>query len=291
MLTDEGKIGIGLALVGLGGAGAIMVAPEQMWIGWTMIAFCASGGAMLILYLVCSNLRERKGFVLLLVGTALIISGAVLGLVGAMRMDASKQQTAVQQKSNNTQADILFDCHFDVLPRIGPPDGKIQIFEMPASGAEEAHLINYLTKPAEQIDWHKFNPPWSLLTSIYRCDLTAIKDPPIFEASFNLEITYYEAVPYLPTDVISVGEGVASIDGKQLRSGNVVRRETSNFKIRRLDAATPYTFYIANRTRYFATVRVPKDGSGFRVGRENETTMAVGSSSPYEMFFSPVAAP
>jgi len=47
--SDEGKVGIGLGILGLAGGGAIMVAPEQLWIGWTMIAVAAlSGGALLI---------------------------------------------------------------------------------------------------------------------------------------------------------------------------------------------------------------------------------------------------
>jgi hypothetical protein len=49
-ISAEGKIGIALALVGLGGAGAIMIAPNQVWIGWTMIAIAAIGGGSLALH-------------------------------------------------------------------------------------------------------------------------------------------------------------------------------------------------------------------------------------------------
>lgn len=42
-ISGEGKIGFGLALVfGLGG-GAIMVWPEDRWIGWAMMAFSGTG--------------------------------------------------------------------------------------------------------------------------------------------------------------------------------------------------------------------------------------------------------
>lgn len=41
--TSEGKIGIALGLFGLVGGGAIMIAPNQVWIGWVMIAVAAIG--------------------------------------------------------------------------------------------------------------------------------------------------------------------------------------------------------------------------------------------------------
>jgi hypothetical protein len=43
----EGKTGILLALVGLAGGGAIMIAPEKLWIGWGLITTAAIGGVAL----------------------------------------------------------------------------------------------------------------------------------------------------------------------------------------------------------------------------------------------------
>jgi hypothetical protein len=43
-------MGIGLTLLFGAGMGAIMVAPQQLWIGWTIIAFSAVGLAGLLLY-------------------------------------------------------------------------------------------------------------------------------------------------------------------------------------------------------------------------------------------------
>ena len=53
-----------------------------------MIAIATSGGAVHFTHHFCDNLRERKGFVLVLIGTSLIISGSILGLVGAFQMDS-----------------------------------------------------------------------------------------------------------------------------------------------------------------------------------------------------------
>ena len=48
--SDEGNVGIGLGILGLAGGGAIMVAPDQLWIGWTMITVAALSGAALLVY-------------------------------------------------------------------------------------------------------------------------------------------------------------------------------------------------------------------------------------------------
>jgi len=46
-ISAEGKIGIALALVGLAGAGAVMVEPTQMWIGWSLVGSGIAGGLAL----------------------------------------------------------------------------------------------------------------------------------------------------------------------------------------------------------------------------------------------------
>jgi hypothetical protein len=86
-ISDEGRIGIGLGLLALGGGGAIMVAPEQLWIGWGMIGVAAVGAAALLAHHFQKAIRGIP--VLVLVGTGLIIAGGAIGLVGAVRIDAS----------------------------------------------------------------------------------------------------------------------------------------------------------------------------------------------------------
>jgi hypothetical protein len=49
-ISTEGKIGILLGLIGLAGAGAIMIAPTELWIGWTLIAIAGLGLAALAVY-------------------------------------------------------------------------------------------------------------------------------------------------------------------------------------------------------------------------------------------------
>ncbi|WP_316227755.1 hypothetical protein [Bradyrhizobium sp. SZCCHNR3015] len=46
-VSFEGKLGILLGLLSLAGAGAIMIAPEKLWIGWSLIVLAAAGAIAL----------------------------------------------------------------------------------------------------------------------------------------------------------------------------------------------------------------------------------------------------
>jgi len=49
-ISSEGKIGIALALIALAGSGAIVIAPNQVSIGWGMIAVAVVGCILLVLH-------------------------------------------------------------------------------------------------------------------------------------------------------------------------------------------------------------------------------------------------
>jgi hypothetical protein len=97
-ISGAGKIGIALALLALGGGGAVMVAPEQLWIGWTLITLAVSGAVALTIHHFRPDFSERRGFMLVLIGISLLISGSILGLVGAFQMDTKKEASSVDQK-------------------------------------------------------------------------------------------------------------------------------------------------------------------------------------------------
>jgi hypothetical protein len=63
-ISLEGKIGIWLALVGLAGAGAIMIAPEKLWIGWGLISLAALGSAALAFH----HFGRRFAFIFVVFG-------------------------------------------------------------------------------------------------------------------------------------------------------------------------------------------------------------------------------
>lgn len=66
-ISPEGKIGIFLRLIGLAGAGAIMVAPEHIEIGWGLIVFPTAG-------LILHHFGIRRGRMIPLIG--MILSAA-----------------------------------------------------------------------------------------------------------------------------------------------------------------------------------------------------------------------
>ncbi len=63
-ISLEGKIGIWLALVGLAGAGAIMIAPEKLWIGWGLISLAALGSTVLGFH----HFGRRFAFIFVVIG-------------------------------------------------------------------------------------------------------------------------------------------------------------------------------------------------------------------------------
>src|ERR1700722_4701813 len=63
-ISLEGKIGIWLALVGLAGAGAIMIAPEKLWIGWGLISLAGLGSTALGFH----HFGRRFAFIFVVIG-------------------------------------------------------------------------------------------------------------------------------------------------------------------------------------------------------------------------------
>ena len=105
-ISDEGKIGIVLALIGLAGAGAIMVAPQQLWIGWSLIALALPGFFWLLYnHMTASDKNKRVPAVFLVsLGIAFVLVGGVIGLIGAMQMDSQGERA---QNANLTKAQII----------------------------------------------------------------------------------------------------------------------------------------------------------------------------------------
>ena len=85
-ISGEGRIGLWLGLIGLAGAGAIMVAPDHTGIGWTLIAIALAGAAALLSHHLCESFRlswlpgDRRNIVAM---TFLIYGVASLGFLSA----------------------------------------------------------------------------------------------------------------------------------------------------------------------------------------------------------------
>jgi hypothetical protein len=59
-ISAEGKIGIALGLVGLAGAGAMMVFPQDIEIGWVLIAIAVIGFIWLAINHLCFPKRSKE---------------------------------------------------------------------------------------------------------------------------------------------------------------------------------------------------------------------------------------
>jgi hypothetical protein len=90
-ISGEGTVGLIIGLLALGGAGAIWVAPDQLWIGWSLLAIAALGGVTLFVHHF-SFIRKAvmTGTGLATLGTTLIILGSIVGLIGAFKIDGSQ---------------------------------------------------------------------------------------------------------------------------------------------------------------------------------------------------------
>jgi hypothetical protein len=60
LISVEGKFGILLGLIGLAGAGAIMIAPEHTEIGWTLIVVAVVGGGFLAYHHFSTSPRSER---------------------------------------------------------------------------------------------------------------------------------------------------------------------------------------------------------------------------------------
>ena len=102
-ISSEGKIGIGLTLLfGLGG-GAVVVAPQQLWIAWTIIAISLTGLVILGIYHFWPKRNRLKlGIALTTLGTVLILAGVIIGLIGAFIIDHPKVASEPASKLKET---------------------------------------------------------------------------------------------------------------------------------------------------------------------------------------------
>jgi hypothetical protein len=82
-ISGEGKLGLALGLIALGGAGALGVWPTHQEIGWILIAIAIVGGAALTAHHFKERLtRDRRGRLIQKIGAVtvlILILGAVFG--------------------------------------------------------------------------------------------------------------------------------------------------------------------------------------------------------------------
>jgi hypothetical protein len=86
-ISTEGKLGLILGLLALGGTGAIMIWPDHTELGWAMIAIAVAGGAALA----CYHLGESNRYIQKAMAISLMVLGAVLFFTGAIWLGVGSQ--------------------------------------------------------------------------------------------------------------------------------------------------------------------------------------------------------
>ena len=122
-ISPEGKLGLLLALIGLAGAGAIMIAPEHTVIGWLLIVIAVVGGIALTWHHyrtlpVASGPVQRRPK-LVMVGLFLCFAGAILAVTGLVITFIGTRQNTVQDHAAITPSPEKPDRVF-VPPEVTP---------------------------------------------------------------------------------------------------------------------------------------------------------------------------
>jgi hypothetical protein len=134
-ISTEGKIGIALALIGLAGAGALVVAPAP-WVtavGWALIAVAVAGGIALGVhhFQLAWVFRKSDGYLRPWVGILLvfvILGGGYMGSHWPREQASALPHTApvappAGLKAQSTSARMIFECD---KPRSSKDDEAIK---------------------------------------------------------------------------------------------------------------------------------------------------------------------
>jgi hypothetical protein len=112
-LSNDGKIGTALALVGLGGGGALYVLPHPYadFIGWSLIAISVLGLLLLGLYHFRGGVVGPSNLILVgLVGAMLFLTVAIFGYVWSLYKTPqdNPQVSVIESLIKMTITDVTF---------------------------------------------------------------------------------------------------------------------------------------------------------------------------------------
>jgi hypothetical protein len=255
-ISAEGKIGILLALIGLAGAGAMMVAPEHTEIGWLLIAVALTGGAFLAGHHF-ADLKKWRRKMVALIGMAV----CVLGLFGFTTMYFFSRPTpksptlATSVHSNDSQKSasprISIGCYQEVPPKTLQADEEIQVLWLFPTPIENGGggLATQFNRSGQSWKWPVAGPLDAIFISVYRCEVTNYGVDPVIDLQMALDLTFYEAVPVPGQSENARGHG------------NVKLHRPWLISIQKIDAGreNAFKFYLVNnQDNLFVHVLMPR---------------------------------
>lgn len=178
--TTEGRLGLWAAMLGLAGAGAVMIWPTHTEIGWTLMAIAALGGSGLVMHRAWETVDAWKH------------------ARTAAEIGAPKTAERVSPIS------VLIEC----MP--GPPslkyrpEGLMHAMHIMAIGNQgDLDLGSLLGPPGASILEHAGD--------ICRCDITNLGKEPVFDVRFHFQVSISELqLCQNNPDMLMLGNNISS---------------------------------------------------------------------------------
>jgi hypothetical protein len=283
-ISTEGKFGLWLGVIGLAGAGALVVAPAPIIAitGWALIGIAALGAIGLVYHHLCERigLTWKPGHRLKMTALAgMIISGCCLvgfSLIyfGLSRIIASADPRASVDSLDRT---IALSCNDSARPTRYRDDRLLYVTEIvdpPTDGLPAIYSIHSTAFPQgnREINWEKEPTP----TQFFKCTVLNYGTTNVFRASFEFTVSWLS--------LVKTSTGIRN--GHEINTTVVT---SPSFDLGAMNRSEDY-FYICNRSQYFAKISIPEVITLYTAESEvPRTVKAILSGSSYSvMILSPL---
>lgn len=186
-ISPEGGIGIGLALLGLMGSGAIMIYPTHYWIGWTLIAAAIVG-------LTCLGAQYFELWHLKIIPLGGMVASGIAFVGFAVWYFWQFEPLEMQSTTNSTPAELVgqasayFYCVMGWWPA-AEADREALNIQVLAFGNNEP-TIGFGPGPTVP---HNHQNKYSSVAPI-KCEMTFYGDTPIFNIEVPITVDVYEVI-------------------------------------------------------------------------------------------------
>jgi hypothetical protein len=257
-ISIEGKLGLLVGLIGLGGAGAVVIAPE---VGWGLIGVAVIGGVVLAFHHFSealariwnpgNNTRMIALAGMIVCGTGFIAFAGVY-FWPARGILPGSQQEHHYSPLNQT---ILLACAPSALPDTVPQNGQ---YELKIIAGDVGGVFDVsMQQPGSKANWSADTSPTFALV----CRFTNFGSSPIVNVEAYLELNI--------RNVVEVGT--------ETRSGEIIRTHTITTARANLGIGdrNTFEFYVRNYSKYWAEIVLPTYVALTPVGSDHPTIVGL----------------
>jgi hypothetical protein len=193
------------------------------------------------------------------------IEGALFGFVAFAALPAAYQWA---QKRSDVIT-LHFECAVDFLPTKLPPEGRITVIQLSASGLPDqagSSMLKYGEAGAQTF--------WPPNTHAYKCIVRNLSDKDAIDAALTFTAVFRDVIPGDAKPVV-------------MSAGPVVKTGKVSIVLPRLAPreVNPFTFFVTNLAASYVTVEAPV--ASYFHQRDNEPRLSVRSGLLSPMEFSP----